>query len=1293
LDCAGFNITGNNTANTYGVYSIQSQNKIKNCNIDTFHFGIYFYSSGGGSIYSTINNVTVKNSVGINGLKLFNTRYVNVTNSSFINNSILGDGGGTILDGVFVNSSGYSVNFEWGANLGTIIRNSNFTAASSSALIFSTGGYTAASTFVNSRFVSAGSPAMSLFLLNSNISNNIITGASTGITFIAESKNNLFINNTFSSSTKHITFAASASNNTVCLNNFTASTTYLSDANGTNKYNCTYNGVNQGNIYANVLNGSIAVTGSVNSSIAGLYIGTQGTGFPYSNSTSAGKFSCNFVGCQDNAPLTSTYQAPNTAPSMNTSRISPTTAYATSTLLGYCNATDADANNITYYFTWYKNAAVNTTGTFAASAPAIERNVGNITSGLAKGQNWTLQCTPYDGTVNGTAMNSSVLTISNSAPTNETISLITNATAGHWFTFRAYSDDADGWADLSYWAAEPAPQCTQYAVSQIGNRVTTDTNCTATAPATISFNVTFNDTSNANVTTATYSNTYPDNAAIITAPSVTSLLYENSTATCTAGVFSDTDGDTENVSARVFTWYVNGISVGNGATYVLSTRPVLLGENVSCSQNSTNSTWTGSYAWNMSSNVTLTGVTFVSQTPPDISSTNVLSSPLHIQYNLSGASNTTALLFYKSNNSLNDISAIINGTAETGYENESVSSTSGNAINFTLLDNEIYPHTENYNDPLFRLVAHNKTSLVSQSDYYSTEYLNVSNTSQYTFYEQMFNSTTATPVRVYACNQSAPSPNLPSSNANCVLIASVTANGNYSHCHDASNYSCHMVIPMAINNSTGKIAGSNVVVTPKMYFLIRGNNGATVNVWQIGVLIRPGATKLTTNNGNAWTNQSTITDGHLHQYEGNNTLHYYACANGTEGCSAVRSDLLDLGGLAPSPVSFTSPADNGTYILSVDINYTAALSPNAYPITHYNISLYNSTFGFVQAIKANNSLNLSYTFNITNVTAGSYFVNVRAYDNNSLYSDAIRQFNIITVNQSNGNLSQEVATANNYVHWNATVNMTGSGNCTYNVTGLLGVQNLTTITMSNGSNVSNLGNSTDPVFACDMAFSPYMVNVYTDFINQSETSVSYPLSGANQRRVLISMANNQSISYLFNYTPTATYSLQLWKCISTTDAACTAGSGYSAQTFPLVAGAIQLTTTLLSNETVYVVTWESSSSGSGGGGGGGGSFPTCNAPNVMLNGVCMSPPNTPQNLPNVPGTTEAFGAADTFLKGCIGGIPNAGIAVIVLLVAVAGMSGKKNASTTSSLFVLVALALAGAIFFYYGQHLTTMCLA
>ncbi|MCX6770918.1 MAG: hypothetical protein NTX79_02585, partial [Candidatus Micrarchaeota archaeon] len=113
------------------------------------------------------------------------------------------------------------------------------------------------------------------------------------------SSSNTFTNNTISATSGNLVeINAQSGNNTFCLNNFTnTSSYYVTDTNGSNYYNTTVSGHAEGNIYANVLNGSVQVTGIANSSISGLYIGTSGTGYPYSNSTSGGKFICNFAGC------------------------------------------------------------------------------------------------------------------------------------------------------------------------------------------------------------------------------------------------------------------------------------------------------------------------------------------------------------------------------------------------------------------------------------------------------------------------------------------------------------------------------------------------------------------------------------------------------------------------------------------------------------------------------------------------------------------------------------------------------------------------------------------------------------------------------------------------------------------------------------------------------------------------------------------------------------------------------------------------------------------------------------
>ena len=381
---------------------------------------------------------------------------------------------------------------------------------------------------------------------------------------------------------------------------------------------------------------------------------------------------------------------------------------------------------------------------------------------------------------------------------------------------------------------------------------------------------------------------------------------------------------------------------------------------------------------------------FNSATPADIDSANVVSTPLRVQYNLTGTGdNSTALIWYKVNSSLYDYWEVTNGSAIlNNWENKSVSSNGSTTVNYTLDDNDVYPHTENIESELYRTQALNSTTLSNANQYYATEQLNVSNTTAYGFYEQDFNSTTATAVRTYACNSSYAFSNDPSTNANCVQLASTVANGAANHCHPnpngGQNYSCHQVMAFPVNTTTGRYDGTTLKVTPKMFFIIRGNAGATINVKQMSILARVGATKTSTNSGNTWTNQTYTADGHLHQFELNASYWEYACANLTLNCSATRQDLLGLAGLPPSAPSITSPFSGSNLSNSlINISYTASASPNGYAITYYNISLYDMNGVFVQAIQANNSLNLSYMWNVSTLKYGQYNIRVYAYDNMS----------------------------------------------------------------------------------------------------------------------------------------------------------------------------------------------------------------------------------------------------------------------------------------------------------------------
>jgi hypothetical protein len=396
-----------------------------------------------------------------------------------------------------------------------------------------------------------------------------------------------------------------------------------------------------------------------------------------------------------------------------------------------------------------------------------------------------------------------------------------------------------------------------------------------------------------------------------------------------------------------------------------------------------------------------TSVSFIDQTPADLDSLNVISIPMNITYtitNTAGINASSVKIYLKTNNTVNDISSYTNGVANIGWEVYPYRSVSGDDYSFALDDNDVYPHTENREADLFRNVVHNSTILTSQNHYYITELLNISNVSQYSFYEQMLNSSTATPVRMYICNSSYTTGN-PTVNSNCALLTSIVST-TYNHSH---NLSLHQVIPFAISN--GLISG--IKVTPKMFFLVRGNNGANVYIWQTSPASRTGVSKISTNNGATWTNQAVTTDAHLHQYANDDALWYYVCANSTDGnyaCSDIRYDLIEQGGIPPTPAVVTSPI-NTTYILgslvgnnSLWISYLPSVSPNAYAIVNYNITLLDASYNYVMDINVANGVDLNYTFNTAPVDSGQYIVAVESTD--ALSQTAIGYSPVFTIIKS-----------------------------------------------------------------------------------------------------------------------------------------------------------------------------------------------------------------------------------------------------------------------------------------------------
>ncbi|MCP3685499.1 MAG: hypothetical protein GY861_22840, partial [bacterium] len=148
-------------------------------------------------------------------------------------------------------------------------------------------------------------------------------------------------------------------------------------------------------------------------------------------------------------------EPPNNPPVMETSRISPIPAYDNDTLLGYCNATDVDGDNLTYYWRWYLNDVLDEAGYYDVNTTqGVEVNVSTIPdSYLTAEDNWTLSCKANDGEDNSSWENSTVVEIlsSNNPPVMET-SRISPIPAYGLDNLTGYCNATDGEGDtLTYY--------------------------------------------------------------------------------------------------------------------------------------------------------------------------------------------------------------------------------------------------------------------------------------------------------------------------------------------------------------------------------------------------------------------------------------------------------------------------------------------------------------------------------------------------------------------------------------------------------------------------------------------------------------------------------------------------------------------------------------------------------------------------------------------------------------------------------------------------------------------------
>jgi surface protein len=442
------------------------------------------------NVYGSINcldcnNVTYRNIIiGSDGLGLFST-----SNSTF-NNVTINSVNGTTLTLIL----GSYNNFD---NVTLNVQTNNAYGAYSY--------YSDDNNFTNIQLLNAWSRSMGFYYTDNNIFRNY--NITSGTPWIGISNRQItFINGTMNIGGIHIYDAGNCNLN--IYDSYISSTSYHIDAqnyNGVkaNLYNVTYNkaltlsfpagynatayvyeyiDVNVTNTTGSMLSsaivnatdifGTIQATNSSSNTIltrlAVLIVKSNATSnVSYNNYTiNASKSEYIQNGTIINVTSSSTYTGSNhikinltlenIAPIINTSIILPTPAYTNESLRGYCNATDSDNDNLTYYYKWYLNGVLNiSSNTSNNNIQAINTNVANITNtSLAVGQNWTLSCQANDGIANSSWLNSSVTTIN---PLTPAIPTLVNPTNNNYtiherkpvFTWTTTTPEISSWYEIN----------------------------------------------------------------------------------------------------------------------------------------------------------------------------------------------------------------------------------------------------------------------------------------------------------------------------------------------------------------------------------------------------------------------------------------------------------------------------------------------------------------------------------------------------------------------------------------------------------------------------------------------------------------------------------------------------------------------------------------------------------------------------------------------------------------------------------------------------------------------------
>jgi hypothetical protein len=406
---------------------------------------------------------------------------------------------------------------------------------------------------------------------------------------------------------------------------------------------------------------------------------------------------------------------------------------------------------------------------------------------------------------------------------------------------------------------------------------------------------------------------------------------------------------------------------------------------------------TESSVWNFeTSDNTAPSVAWFSQTPSDINILNTITTNAQIIYNISDAGDgldlSTIKIHYKINNSVTENTVFTNGTSETWFVSKDDASNISDGFTFELDDNEILPATYNLDEETMESAVKSVYDLDGKKEYVMVELFNVSATDDYNILEFYADNQTglSNSMNIFYCNSTYTTGN-PAEDSNCGEVYSLLASETWNHEHSVN--SKHYLVSLPFD--AGTVSG--VDVTSTSYFLFQGTQGNNAwNMYYTTDIAREDACQYTTDEGATWNNLAGTFDAHLHQFNGDEQLSYYACAddvNANQQCTSdsYKSDAYDLTNLNPSGVGITSPTAT-LYTGIISINWSSAIPSGEAYITNYNLSLLDANQDFVETISGTTAnTTLGFNFDSTSVSDGIYYVQIVTEDNNSLISTTISQ--------------------------------------------------------------------------------------------------------------------------------------------------------------------------------------------------------------------------------------------------------------------------------------------------------------